>query len=140
LPLAASVAALALAACSGGDDERQRAEIACQQRLVDVQKALPAGVAHGAIGGGFDQLRARYEALPLDGCTEQQRTLAATMARVSGRISALRQRIGDISTAGAAPSIAMNPDMMEFMNEIEGFSNRTRHISEDLARMQAAAR
>lgn len=126
---------LLIASCS--DDSRQ-AEIACQQRLVNVPanvRPAKSGPGDSVMASSFAHLSRGYSELPLQGCTEYQAHAAKTLSRLARELA---------DTAGPAeqarlegpPSIRHNQALMNFMERLEQFENRRRVIREDLAEMK----
>jgi hypothetical protein len=134
------LAALALpilaAACGGGADEatdRQAVELGCQQRLV---AALQGQVPRRGISPMFEGARARFAALSPEGCSEHQRTTAASMARLTGRIAEISGRLGD-NPMERRLSPEENMQFGELQASVEQFEARRRRLIEDLREMEA---
>jgi hypothetical protein len=129
--------ALVLFGCGDGS----AGAIACQQRLVDSLSGASPRAGGRDIAAPFAAIRRRVEAMPRDGCSEDQVRTADSMAGSAGRVAAAAQRAGDLMKAmeqGRSPGSDRN--LAELMHELEGFERRRAALREDLARMTAGER
>lgn len=125
-------------------EDHRAQEIACQQRLVSLPEQVRLTGGGERLGDAFDRLRGLYEAMPLEGCLEGQRARVPLLAAHSGRLAAAARRLGNPASLRDVAERQQDPSqsaaLLEFMSEIEGWTNRNRAMREDLERMQAAAR
>jgi hypothetical protein len=130
--------AVAAAGCSARED-RVAAEIACQQRLVDVpSRLLVAWQARRgkAVAALYEQIGRRYDDMSLDGCTDDQRVQAKRLARMTHDIAGDAASLTDPRNR-QGPPLQANASLMEFRSRLEGFENRRILMQQDLERMRA---
>jgi hypothetical protein len=124
--------ALALLACGDG----RNAALNCQQRLVDVLDTVPPRADPAGLGAGLASLQQRLDAVPRDGCSDDQSARADALARSAGRAAALMRRIGDpLRAMERSPGPEVDRDLRALMAEMEGFETRRQALRQELLRM-----
>ena len=131
--LTAPALLLLIAACAA--DSRQ-AEIACQQRLVNVPahaKADEARPGEGVMASTFARLSKGYSEMSLDGCTEDQVYKAGLLSRLARKLA----DTGDAAESAreGPPSLKGGEALMAFMAELERFEGLRGRVRDDLAEM-----
>jgi hypothetical protein len=124
-------------ACSRTDPVA--AEIACQQRLVEIPTrilATPQAHAGKAVARVYEQISRAYAAMPLDGCTEDQRGQARSLARTLAEIAGDFTNLPDAKSADAT-SVQASAKYMDLRMHLEGFENRRILMQQDLEKMRA---
>ena len=130
-------ALLLVASCA---DDGRAAEIACQQRVVDIPnlKMNKAGPGESVVASSFAQLSQRYAEMPLDGCTDGQAYTAKSLSRLARELA---------DTAGVAEQALEDPSsvrnsraFMTFTANLEQFENRRRVAREQLTEMRGGKR
>lgn len=130
-------ALLLLASCA---DDTRAAEIACQQRLVDIPspKMKEVGPGESVVASSFAQLSLRYAEMPLDGCTEGQAYTAKSLSRLARELA---DTAGVAEQALEEPSSVRNSQaFMTLTANLEQFENRRRVVREQLTEMRAGKR
>jgi hypothetical protein len=130
--------AFLLLIASSADDSRQ-AEIACQQRLVNVPanaRPVKPGPGDSVTASGFARLSQGYSDLPLKGCTERQAHAAQALSKLARELAGTAG-VAEQARLEGPPSIRHNQALMIFTERLEQFENRRRVMREDLARMEA---
>jgi hypothetical protein len=131
------VAALLAGACSAKDP--MAGEIACQQRMVAVPAApntAPRGHGLGNIAVAFGAMSRRYAAMPLDGCTDDQRARATMLVKETSGIAADAASLPDVQDA-PEPSLQARGKFLTFVSRLEGFERRRQIMQQDLEKMRA---
>lgn len=128
----AVAAGLGLILSSCGDDARA-GEIGCQRRLVELSGDFGPVARGTGLAGHFSRTSARFGRMPLDGCTEAQRSIAGSLARVTRDMASRAARIGDpLIALERPPELRASEDFRELQSLIE---QRRQVLREDLERM-----
>lgn len=126
--------ALLLSAC--GDDARA-GEIACQRRLVELSGDVRPGPPGSGLAGVFSRASERFDRMPLDRCTDAQRSIARSFAKVTREIASRAGRLGDdpLRALERDAKLRTSDNFRELQSLIEGVEHRRRLAREDLERM-----
>ena len=132
--LIASALLLFAPACA---DDSKEAEIACQQRLVDVPftvRGAKAEAGKGAIASNFARLSQGYAEMSLDGCTGDQADRAGSLSRLARRLA----DSGDVAERAreGPPDIRQSEAFMAFMVDVERFEGVRSRLREELDDMK----
>jgi hypothetical protein len=99
---------------------------------------LPTPQHHGAKGlaATFEQLSSRYGAITTEGCTENQRAQAQSMARVTHELATTAARLPDPESPESG-SLRYALLYAQFNAGLEQFEKRRQAMQQDLERMRA---
>lgn len=107
--------------------------------MVKIPAAPDVTLAARPIAGvatAFETMSRRYAAMDLDGCTDDERTGIAAMARMTHKLATLAARLAQADKIGdRSPSVAST--RAQFAEAVQGFEKRRLVMQSDLERMEA---
>ncbi|HYH70418.1 MAG TPA: hypothetical protein VEX16_03850 [Methyloceanibacter sp.] len=137
----ASFAAAALVFAPSCGADLRAAELACQERLVQASEAVRANPREAGLAAIFARTSDNLAQMPLEGCTEGQRSSAGALQRMTRQLAVQAGKIGDpLRAMESRPEPSRSQDILEFTALLEQFEARRRILRQDLERMTSEAK